>query len=109
MRALEAAARSDLIDQGFDAEQVRFERRAKLRTPGSDTTLEVELGTAEEMRAAFEALHRKRFGYVDEAEPILDTLTVDAIASSLPRSGGAGGGVTGVRHASTSLLVTSPS
>jgi 5-oxoprolinase (ATP-hydrolysing) len=82
VEALEAAARRDLIDQGFDDGQIRFERRAKLRTPGSDTTLEVELGTADEMRAAFEALHRKRFGYVDEGEPILDTQIVDAIASS---------------------------
>jgi 5-oxoprolinase (ATP-hydrolysing) len=85
VRALEAAAQSDLIDQGFEPEQVHFERRARLRTPGSDTTIVVELGSADEMRAAFEALHRKRFGYVDEAEPILDTLTVDAIASSRDR------------------------
>ena len=82
VRALEAAARSDLVDQGFDASQIHFERRARLRTPGSDTTINVELGSADEMRAEFEALHRKRFGYVDEAEPILDTLTVEAIASS---------------------------
>jgi 5-oxoprolinase (ATP-hydrolysing) len=95
VRALEAAARSDLIDQGFEPEQVHFERRARLRTPGSDTTIEVEFGNAGEMRADFEALHRKRFGYIDEAEPIVDTLTVDAIASSptvpanLPARGGA--------------------
>jgi 5-oxoprolinase (ATP-hydrolysing) len=82
VRALEAAARSDLIDQGFEPEQVHFARRARLRTPGSDTTIEVELDTAEAMRTAFEKLHRKRFGYIDEAEPILDTLTVDATASS---------------------------
>ena len=88
VRALEAAARSILIDQGFDAGQVRFERRAKLRNPGSDTTLEVELGTAEAMRAEFQALHRRRFGYADEAEPILDTLTVDAIAASPDRESG---------------------
>jgi 5-oxoprolinase (ATP-hydrolysing) len=80
--ALEAAARSDLIDQGFDASQISFERRARLRTPGSDTTITVDLNSADEMRTAFDALHRKRFGYIDEAEPILDTLTVDAIASS---------------------------
>jgi len=86
VRALEAAARSDLIDQGFEPEQVHFERRARLRTPGSDTTIVIELGTAEAMRAAFEALHRKRFGYIDEAEPILDTLTVEAIARSFPSS-----------------------
>ncbi|MDP9423226.1 MAG: hydantoinase B/oxoprolinase family protein [Pseudomonadota bacterium] len=91
VRALEAAARSDLIDQGFEASHVHFERRARLRTPGSDTTIVVELGDSDEMRAAFETLHRKRFGYVDEVEPILDTLTVEAVASSsLPRSGGEG-------------------
>ena len=80
--ALEAAARSDLIDQGFEASQIGFERRARLRTPGSDTTITVDVNSAGEMRTAFEALHRKRFGYIDEAEPILDTLTVEAIASS---------------------------
>jgi 5-oxoprolinase (ATP-hydrolysing) len=81
VKSLDAAARSDLVDQGFQADQLRFERRAKLRTPGSDTTIEVELGSADDMRAAFEALHRKRFGYIDDAEPILDTLSVDAVAS----------------------------
>jgi 5-oxoprolinase (ATP-hydrolysing) len=99
LEALETAALDDLIDQGFEAGQVRFERRVRLRTPGSDTTIVVELGTAGEMRDAFEALHRKRFGYIDEAEPILDTLTVEAIGQSKssperaggPRSGGVAG------------------
>ncbi len=85
--ALEAAARSDLVDQGFEASQISFERRARLRTPGSDTTITVELRAALEMRADFEALHRKRFGFVDEAEPILDTLTLEAIGSSPERGG----------------------
>jgi 5-oxoprolinase (ATP-hydrolysing) len=98
VRALEAAAKSDLIDQGFEPEQIHFERRARLRTPGSDTTIVVELGTADEMRAAFEALHRKRFGYVDEEEPILDTLTVEAIASSPGRGGGPPKAVEGALH-----------
>ncbi|HVF36535.1 MAG TPA: hydantoinase B/oxoprolinase family protein [Sphingomicrobium sp.] len=82
VQALEAAAGSELIDQGFDAGQIRLERRARLRSPGSDSTLEVELASASGMRQAFEELHRKRFGYVDAAEPILDSLTVDAIVSS---------------------------
>ncbi|HYC94377.1 MAG TPA: hydantoinase/oxoprolinase family protein, partial [Sphingomicrobium sp.] len=84
VRALEAAARSDLIDQGFEPEQVWFERRARLRTPGSDTTITVELGTAEQMRESFEQLHRKRFGYIDDNEPILDTLTVEAVGQQSP-------------------------
>jgi 5-oxoprolinase (ATP-hydrolysing) len=100
VEALEAAALSDLVDQGFELDQVRFERRARLRTPGSDTTIVVELGSAGEMRAAFEALHRKRFGYIDEHEPILDALTVEAIASSPAVAGEGdhaehGGGVLG--------------
>jgi 5-oxoprolinase (ATP-hydrolysing) len=82
LQALESAARGALVDQGFNADQVRFERRARLRASGSDTTIVVELGTAKEMRAAFEAQHRKRFGYIDDNEPILDTLTVEAIGSS---------------------------
>ena len=91
LRSLEATAGSDLVNQGFKQHQIRFERRARLRTPGSDTTITVDLGTGDQMRSAFEALHRKRFGYVDEAEPILDTLTVDAVAnSSLLRSDGEG-------------------
>jgi 5-oxoprolinase (ATP-hydrolysing) len=86
LAALEAAARSDLIDQGFEPEQIRFERRARLRTPGSDTTIMIALGTAEAMRMEFETLHRKRFGYVDENEPILDTLTVEAIGGGITDS-----------------------
>jgi len=84
VQALEDAARSDLVDQGFSAEQVRFERRARLRTPGSDTTLEVEVGSAAEMRSAFNTLHRKRFGYVEDVEPIIDVLTVEAIGRKFP-------------------------
>ncbi len=79
LRALENAALGDLVDQGFLHEQVRFERRARLRTPGSDTTLELEVESPDEMRASFEALYRKRFGYAEEVEPIVDTLTVEAI------------------------------
>jgi 5-oxoprolinase (ATP-hydrolysing) len=79
--SLERAALSDLADQGFESSQIRFDRRARLRTPGSDTTIAIDLQPVEVMRAEFEALHRRRFGYVDEAEPILDTLTVEAIAS----------------------------
>jgi 5-oxoprolinase (ATP-hydrolysing) len=112
VRALEAAARSDLVDQGIAAEQVRFERWARLRTPGSDTTILVDLGTAEQMRTAFDALHRKRFGYIDDNEPILDTLTVEAVASSSPAVAGEGdhaqhGG--GVLGAGTEGLLRQPS
>ena len=62
-----------MVDQGVEADANQLRRRARLRTPGSDTTLEVDVARPSEMRADFEALHRQRFGYVDEdAEPIVD-------------------------------------
>ncbi|MDV3258156.1 MAG: hydantoinase B/oxoprolinase family protein [Sphingomonas sp.] len=87
LRALESAAAGDLESQGFDVEEIRFERHARLRTPGSDSTIMVELGSAAEMRSAFEERHRLQFGYVDPAEPVLDALSVGAIAGSRARRG----------------------
>ena len=59
-----------------------FERRARLRTPGSDTTLEVAARLRRRRCARpSPTLHRRRFGYVDEtARSIVDALIVEAIA-----------------------------
>ena len=85
LATLEDAARDDLVSQGFAPGQIVLHRRARLRAPGSDTTIEVDLAAPEAMRVAFDDLHRKRFGFVDAAEPVIDTLTVEA-ASSAGRS-----------------------
>jgi len=78
---LEHTARQDLVAQGFTSAQIVLHGRARLRAPGSDTTIEVDLATPEAMRAAFDELHRKRFHFVDAAEPVIDTLSVEAVAS----------------------------
>jgi 5-oxoprolinase (ATP-hydrolysing) len=86
---LERRARDALIEQHVDAERIELNRRARLRTAGSDTTLEIEVAPAEQMRAAFAELHQRRFGYMDEgAEVIVDALVVEAIGKSSPRRGG---------------------
>ena len=82
LAALERTARQDLVTQGFAPGQIVLLRRARLRAPGSDTTIEVELATPQAMRDSFEKLHRRRFGFVDPAEPIVDTLTVEAATSA---------------------------
>jgi 5-oxoprolinase (ATP-hydrolysing) len=80
---LQNRARDALIEQHVHAERIELKPRARLRTIGSDTTLEVAIASAEEMRAAFSDLHRRRFGYMDEgAEIIVDALVVEAIAKS---------------------------
>ena len=89
LEELEQAASEELLAQGVLANSIKIQRRAKLRTPGSDTTLEVDVAGTEQMLADFEALHRRRFGYIEEGvAPIVDTLRVDAVSSSPERGGG---------------------
>ena len=60
-RARRRRRRRRCAAQGVEAPEIR--RRAALRYEGSDTALEVD-GRPTAMRAAFEAAHRTRFGFV---------------------------------------------
>ncbi len=83
LRSLEQAARRSLIEQGVEELAVALHRRVRLRYAGSDTTLELPLTEAADMREGFERLHRARFGYADdEAEVIVDALVVEAVGKS---------------------------
>ena len=82
---LERRAIDALADQGVAANRVELIRRARLRTAGSDTTLDIPIGPTRDMHAAFSDLHRRRFGYWDEgAEVIVDALVVEAIGHTSP-------------------------
>jgi len=86
---LEQRASNALIEQRVHADHIELRRRGRLRTAGSDTTIEIALGPRDEMHAAFSELHRRRFGYWDErADVIVDALVVEAIAKSSPERGG---------------------
>jgi len=80
---LEGRARNALVEQGLLGERIEVLRRARLRTAGSDTTIEIAIVGVDGMRAAFSALHRQRFGYWDEgAEVIVDALVIEAVGHS---------------------------
>ena len=80
---LERRAHDALIGQGLPGERIELHRRARLRTAGSDTTLEIGIASSDRMHAEFSDLHEKRFGYFDEgAEVIVDALVVEAIGRS---------------------------
>lgn len=80
---LERHARDALVEQGLQGERIELLLRARLRTAGSDTTLEINVSSPERMQEAFSALHRKRFGYWEEgAEVIVDALVVEALGRS---------------------------
>ncbi|HEY0028145.1 MAG TPA: hydantoinase B/oxoprolinase family protein [Allosphingosinicella sp.] len=83
---LAAEAEGALRAQGVGAEEVR--RRAVLRYEGSDSGLEVEAGTFETMRAAFEDAHRTRFGFVmGDTAVVVETAVVEAVSKSSPLAG----------------------
>jgi 5-oxoprolinase (ATP-hydrolysing) len=113
---LEQRARDALIEQGLHGERIELVRRARLRTAGSDTTLDIPIGSAEQMHADFRDLHKRRFGYIDEgAEVIVDALVVEAIGRTATRqiageSSGAGKIVEGraLIFDTTSTIVVEP-
>jgi 5-oxoprolinase (ATP-hydrolysing) len=80
---LEQRARDALVEQRVDPGRIELVRRARLRTAGSDTTLEIAIAPAEQMLASFTELHRHRFGYWDaDAKVIVDALVVEAVAGT---------------------------
>ncbi|HEX3424299.1 MAG TPA: hydantoinase B/oxoprolinase family protein [Sphingomicrobium sp.] len=85
---LELKASGALIEQGIHHALIELSRRARLRTAGSDTALEIPLASPDQMHDEFSELHRRRFGYVDEgAEVIVDALVVEAVArTEVPES-----------------------
>jgi 5-oxoprolinase (ATP-hydrolysing) len=111
---LETRASDALAMQGVSSDRIELFARARLRTAGSDTTLEIGIAPAAQMRAAFADLHRRRFGYwEDQTEVIVDALVVEAVGkSSLERAGGsskgAEGGVGAAAGPSTSFAGSPP-
>ena len=93
--ALDAEARADLLAQELPAASITTQARAEIKFAGSDTPLVLPFGPAADMAAAFEALHRQRFGFFAEGKAlVVETLEVEAVSSPSP-SGEGGRGATG--------------
>ncbi|MBU4135389.1 MAG: hydantoinase B/oxoprolinase family protein, partial [Alphaproteobacteria bacterium] len=81
--ALEGQARGDLIAQGFAGSTLTTQARAEIKFAGSDTPLVVPFGPSDEMRTAFESLHRLRFGFfADDKALVVESLEVEAVAAA---------------------------
>jgi 5-oxoprolinase (ATP-hydrolysing) len=77
MRALESLAyelgsdaTEELLDEGVEHDDIAITSYAHLRYAGTDTALAVELSEPDFMRRDFEALHRRRFGFVSPEKAI---------------------------------------
>ncbi|MBM3558641.1 MAG: 5-oxoprolinase, partial [Alphaproteobacteria bacterium] len=77
---LVADATDELERQGTDTARISMTRRLHLKYAGTDTALEVDWDTAEAMAAAFDELHRQRWGFVMEGRGlVVATCAVEAV------------------------------
>ncbi|MEG3175127.1 hydantoinase B/oxoprolinase family protein [Sphingomonas sp. RB3P16] len=77
-----ADARADLIAQGVAEAGVTLATTVLVRYARTNQGLEVALDTPPAMRAAFEAAHRERFGFIVDDALIADRISVEAIAAN---------------------------
>ncbi len=69
--ALSAETEGELAGQGVPADDIETHPRLHLRYDGTDTPIAVDLADEATMRAAFEAAHKKQFGFVFEGKQII--------------------------------------
>ncbi|MEU6542531.1 hydantoinase B/oxoprolinase family protein [Streptomyces sp. NPDC046859] len=81
---LEAAARTELLDEDVPADRIRVTRRAQLRYDGTDTTLTVELTEPDAMRRAFEERHRATYSFTLDRPIVVEALSVEATGITEP-------------------------
>ncbi len=77
---LSVESESELQEQGVSSSDITTFSRAHIRYDGTDTALAVPLAPLGEMVAAFEAAHRKQFGFVFEGKDmIVEAIEVEAV------------------------------
>ncbi|MFV3074202.1 hydantoinase B/oxoprolinase family protein [Niveispirillum fermenti] len=89
LQALGAEAAAELQAQGVADHAIRRTCTARMKVAGTDAALEVPFGSPAEMRAAFAAAHRQRFGFdVPDRPLVVESLSVEAVAASAPAAAG---------------------
>ncbi|HEV2562960.1 MAG TPA: hydantoinase B/oxoprolinase family protein [Rhizomicrobium sp.] len=104
---LSAETASEIEAQGGSAEQ--FIARVHVRYAGSDTTLPIELASAEDMSRDFAEAHARHFGFGFEGkELIAESIEVEATSSPSPPEPGERAGVRGSLRKNLSGLTLAP-
>ena len=85
LAVLVAETKNELASQGVAESNIEVSRQAYLRYAGTDTALAVPCGPIAQMKDAFEAAHRSRFGFIDETK----TIAFDALFAEAVGGGGA--------------------
>ncbi len=82
---VEAAACAALAEQNAQASEIR--RVLRLRYEGADAELSIPIGPLSEVQAAFEAGHKRLFGFIEAKLPIvIAAVEVEAVAAATAQS-----------------------
>ncbi len=80
--ALAAEAAAELAAQGAGGTDIEIRRQLHLRYAGSDSHLVVDYRGLDQARAAFEAAHRQRYGFISPEKTIIaGAVAVEAVAA----------------------------
>jgi 5-oxoprolinase (ATP-hydrolysing) len=80
---LAADVGAELAAQGVGRDRITVLRRAHVKYAGTDTPLLIPLDGPAAMRAAFEELHRQRFGFIaPEQSLVVEAISVEAIGEA---------------------------
>ncbi|WP_433606167.1 hydantoinase B/oxoprolinase family protein [Dactylosporangium sp. CA-139114] len=82
--ALEAAARSQLLEEDVPARRIRVHRRVHLRFEGTDTALPVGLAELNTMVASFRTAYRRMYAYLMDRPLIVEAVSVEAVGLTEP-------------------------
>jgi len=83
VRNLSCAAQKDIERQGIPTDIIKVECRINVRYDGTDTALTVPHGTIDDMRAAFEDIHLRRFGFfIQERRLIAESAMAEAVGGT---------------------------
>ncbi|HTH99246.1 MAG TPA: hydantoinase B/oxoprolinase family protein, partial [Stellaceae bacterium] len=80
---LSRAGRAEMAAQGVADGQIEAEARLSLKYEGTDSTLEVPFGSADEVVRDFETAHRRRYGFVPESKAlVVEAVRVEIIGQA---------------------------
>ncbi|MGH8249077.1 MAG: hydantoinase B/oxoprolinase family protein [Steroidobacteraceae bacterium] len=80
--AMTAPLVRELVAQGTDETGVRVERVLELRSPGTETALEIPHGPLQDLSREFRAHFERRFGFAPPpGDPVVATLQATAVAA----------------------------
>ncbi|WP_312161788.1 hydantoinase B/oxoprolinase family protein [Phenylobacterium sp.] len=97
-READAEARAALAQQGAQAHEVR--QVLRLRYEGADAELPIPIGPLAEVKAAFEAAHKRLFGFIEANLPIVvASVEAEAVSGESPSPRRGEGGVRGASQA----------